>query len=1239
MHAVVSPPPPESIDGHRVLGVIGHGGMGWIYRVQDPEGRELALKLLRVPVGASHLDRLRFEREFHLVARLEHPGLVPVYSYGEFDGQPYYTMELITGANLRDALKREQANLKRRDWLVHLGALGARLLDGLGFIHKHSIIHRDLKPENIMVDNRGLPRLLDFGLARGGSWGYESEERRLTDPGMVIGTVHYMSPEQVTGSDLDARTDLYSLGVILYELLAGRLPFAGPDPLTVLYQIVHTPPPRLDEAGPLPTGLETLVLKLLEKEPSDRPLTAGDVLRMWTEIFGEDIPDRVGEPDLPDAAPVALHELYAARLVGRNEELARIEVALHELRNGQGALVLLKGPSGIGRSRLVQEATGLARALGLSVCPGGATEVSGLPYQLWVRALRWATRAGLPPALQPFRRPLAALLPELAGDEPRSDDDWGDPLQKYQLFEGMVRVLRHTGRRGAVLVLEDLHWADSASLEFLHYLVRSLDEESAPLLLLASYREEEVSERPSLAQTLRGLERSAQAIVLPLKPLSQEQTALVVASVLGVGTLDGQTAERMYAETEGNPLFVTEIVRTFLSEGRLKLEGGHWYLDSSALSRTSAGGSRVPVTVREAILRRLAGLPDDTLRIVQRAAILGYHLDFEVLVRACGLPEGELLEHLYALVARRVLAEERDFRFTNQALVEVVCESLSAEEKKELHGAIARALEEVCTDGRRVRELAYHYQLSGDPQSSVDHLLEAAARARQTFAYEDAVDFYERALAYPEADRVAPRYQLEEWLADCTYCTGETDTALERYTWLLDEARNPLDRARLLRKAGTCWERLGSLSEGHRCLSQALETLQLKVLESQQTSKIRSALGLATPKWSQLKDPAVGRELHRISERLGRVLFLLRPKHWFRDIMNLVATQVSLAWSVDKEERSSNETWAQAFLFGSFISLRKLHWMKAAKATLKQAAERAEQMPDSTSKATLLRDTGYLFLMAGSARRALILCDKAAVLSQNLGDPHGLAQNHLQLFAIHFHRGFLAEAQRHCEKGLEAAERTYSVLDRAIARANMAKVTAMRGRVDEARDHLAEAEDLRSRHPLPYVDLIFTLAHMLVTFEEHEFTTAARLAERYLKRWEKQGELPFHLLDFGIMQLAASMQTAAPEDAPQLRVLLPKLQGWARGHRTFQLMLKRMEAYILYLEGKRSTSVEWLVDCLKQAEKDDHPLELARAHLYLGRILYEEGLGEHHRREAEIAFLRGGVLPPELPALTTPGQR
>jgi len=1236
MHAVVSPPPPESIDGHRVLGVIGHGGMGWIYRVQGPQDRELALKLLRVPVGASHLDRLRFEREFHLVARLEHPGLVPVYSYGEFEGQPYYTMELITGANLRDALEREKATLKRRDWLVRLGALGARLLDALGFIHKHSIIHRDLKPENIMVDTRGLPRLLDFGLARGGSWGYESEERRLTDPGMVIGTVHYMSPEQVTGSELDARTDLYSLGVILYELLAGRLPFAGPDPLTVLYQIVHTPPPRLDEAGPLPTGLEALVLKLLEKEAADRPLTAGDVLRSWTQIFGEDIPDRAPEPDLPDAAPTALHELYSARLVGRNEELARIEVALHELRNGQGALVLLRGPSGIGRSRLTQEATGLARALGLSVCPGGATEVGGLPYQLWVRALRWATKGGLPAPLQPFRRPLAALLPELAGEEARPDDDWGDPLQKYQLFEGMVRLLRHSGRRGAVLVLEDLHWADAASLEFLHYLVRSLEEESAPLLLLASYREEEVSERPALAQTLRGLERFGSTLIMPLKPLTQEQTAAVIASVLGVGTLEGQTAERMYNETEGNPLFVTEIVRTFLGEGRLKLQDGHWYLDSSALTRTSAGGSRVPVTVREAILRRLAGLPPETLQIVRCASILGYHLDFEVLVRACQRPEAELLEHLYTLVARRVLAEDRDFHFTNHALVEVVQESLSADEKKELHGTIARALEEVGAQGR-VRELAYHYQLSGDPQASVEHLLEAAARARQTFAYEDAVDFYERALAYPEAERVAPRYQLEEWLADCTYCTGETDTALERYTWLLDETRNPLDRARLLRKAGTCWERLGSLGEGHRCLAQALETLQLKVLESQQTSKIRSALGLATPKWSQLKDPATGRELHRITERLARVLFLLRPKNWFRDIMNLVATQVSLAWSTAKEERSANETWAQAFLFGGFISLRKLQWMKAAKATLRQAARRADEMPDSTSKATLLRDTGYLFLMAGSPRRAQLLCEKAANLSQALGDPHGLAQNHLQLFAIHFHRGFLAEAQHHCEKGLEAAERTYSVLDRAIARANMAKVTAMRGRVDEAREHLDEAEELRSRYPLPYVDLIFTLAHMLVTFEEHEFGTAARLAERYMKRWEKQGELPFHLLDFGIMQLAARMQTAAPEEAPELRALLPKLQNWARGHRIFQLMVRRMEAYIFYLEGKRSTAVERLVDCLKQAEKDDHPLELARAHLYLGRILYEEGLGEHHRREAELAFLRGGVLPPELPALTSPG--
>ena len=257
---------------------IGRGGMAIVYRAHDNHlGRFVAIKVLSADLSHT-VDTERFQREIALMARLVHPGIVALFDSGQSDGRLYYVMPFVAGETLRARLARE-----RRLTPQAAAALGADIAEALAYAHGMGIVHRDVKPENVFsVDGRAM--LADFGIARivGEPPGSGPEQ---TTSGLVLGTVSYMSPEQARGEPrIDGRSDLYSLGCVLYELLAGAPPFVAPTALGVLARHMTEAPRPLRECGvAAPEGLEAVVLQLLAKDPGDRPAGAGDVARLLRE--------------------------------------------------------------------------------------------------------------------------------------------------------------------------------------------------------------------------------------------------------------------------------------------------------------------------------------------------------------------------------------------------------------------------------------------------------------------------------------------------------------------------------------------------------------------------------------------------------------------------------------------------------------------------------------------------------------------------------------------------------------------------------------------------------------------------------------------------------------------------------------------------------------------------------------------------------------------------------------------
>lgn len=343
---------------YRVDAKLGEGGMGVVYRAHDNLlDRPVAIKTL-TPALFGEEGARRLVREAQSAARLNHPNVVAIYDAVEEGGQFAIVMELVEGQTLRELLPVPVSRLVE---------IAAQVLQGLEYAHAQGIVHRDIKPENIVVTADGTAKLMDFGLAR-------SEGRsRMTQTGMVVGTVAYLAPEQALGGQVDGRSDLYALGAVLYEAVAGRAPFESEDPISVITQHINVPPVAPHWHNPaVPEAIERIILKLLAKDPVRRYQNAREALDAVAAarasmartggassgVRGMEAPEVTEVPAAQEklAGPELVQTLGRSPLVGRDAELALLKELIDRTITGQGGVCLLAAPLGVGKTRLIEEA-------------------------------------------------------------------------------------------------------------------------------------------------------------------------------------------------------------------------------------------------------------------------------------------------------------------------------------------------------------------------------------------------------------------------------------------------------------------------------------------------------------------------------------------------------------------------------------------------------------------------------------------------------------------------------------------------------------------------------------------------------------------------------------------------------------------------------------------------------------------------------------------------------------------
>ncbi len=683
--------------GHRyqLVEKLGQGGMGVVYKAQDKlTETTIALKHVSAPTetlqfaskGSESDGAIALATEFHILAGLRHPNIVAVLDYGFSNKHfPFYTMELLVDAKSITEYQKEMDTASKLDLIV-------QMLQALAYLHRRGVVHRDIKPGNVQVTGQGIVKVMDFGLALD-----PGETKSAVEMQGLTGTIAYMAPELFEENPATYQSDLYAVGVIIYEMLAGKHPFAAKGVGAMIHQILSAEPDLSAFVPPL----AAVIKRLLSKKPEQRYSNPIEVIEALCLATDRPIPK--------ESLPLRESFLQASSFIGRDNELKNLREALKSALDGSGSVWLVGGESGIGKTRLLNELRTRGLVQGAVVLRGqGATETGDI-HQIWrdpVRQLALSVpltdlEAGILESVVPD---ISTLINRSFSPAPVVEGKAGISRLALTLAEAFARYCRDIGP--LVLLLEDLQWAQQG-LEPLKNLIRLAPQ--LPLLIAATYRDDEA---PNLPEQLAGVN------VLKLGRFSDDSIIKISESMLGPSGRSPQIIDLLKRETEGNAFFMVEVIRALAEEAGSLTDIGRKSLPEKVI----AGG------IQQIVRRRIERVPVEMQGWLKVAAVLGREINIEVLIAALNHGSSpatkEQIDHWLHVCAEAAVVEVADekWRFSHDKLRETLLINLSPVESAEMNRLAAEGIEAVYEDKSNLAPILFeHWSVAGNFEKSLPY--------------------------------------------------------------------------------------------------------------------------------------------------------------------------------------------------------------------------------------------------------------------------------------------------------------------------------------------------------------------------------------------------------------------------------------------------------------------------------------------------------------------------------------
>jgi tetratricopeptide (TPR) repeat protein len=811
---------------------LGQGGAGAVYLVRDREtGEQLALKkLLRMDAKAV----LRLKREFRSLADMHHPNLVKLYDLGHASDAWFLTMEYVPGTDLLSYIDREPP--PGTSATARLLATFHELACGVRALHRAGMLHRDLKPSNVLVSDQDRVVVLDFGLVRE----LEDSNSKLTEEGAIAGTPAYMAPEQALDKKLGEACDWYAFGVMLYEALSGELPFDGGTMQVLRMKLAMDPPALESMFEDVPNAIGELCMKLLRRDPSERP-SGEEILRTLATWRGAVIAPialtsmSVGETTLQTdsqhrPSPVA-------PLFGREAEVEQLWDSLGRAQEGQSVVVHVRGASGAGKSALVEQflsqvelSHGLVNERTLAL-RSRCYERESMPFKALDGVMDALVRhlAGLSDLQVGHLLPtdiavLARLFPVLerlpaVQQLLNTTKTRADAMQDRQRAEHALRELfgRMAARTPLVLWIDDLQWGD---LDSASILASWLDKPyEAPLLLVFSYRSDEVTTSSCLQHLLA---RDAQTVAarandssIAIRPLESNAVEALCAQRLGTHAQQHpEVIERIVREAQGSPFLAFQLA-------------------ALAQAKLARGENLGALSLTDLVEQTSVLLPDEAKQLLATLAVAGRPMLPKLALRAAGIKH-DGRAHLHALrglnlVRTRDAAGERLVEVYHDRVRERVQASLTPVQSKQVHENLLRAVE---FSGQADSDWLYTLAVGASQRGQALHYgLLAAARASETLAFQRAAELYEQCLELSE-DPAANGGEIWCKLAVALACCGRGARAADAY---LEAAKHapPEEALTLTRFAASHLVRSGRFEDGEVQVRKVLDAMEIRVPDSE----------------------------------------------------------------------------------------------------------------------------------------------------------------------------------------------------------------------------------------------------------------------------------------------------------------------------------------------------------------------------------------------------------------------
>src|SRR4028119_1984330 len=636
-----------SIPGIAVQTLLYESANSLVYRaIREADNQPLILKLLKESYPTPQ-ELLRYRTEYRITRELKEAGVVQVYDLQKYQNSLVMFVEDFGGQSLKILMQQRKFSLK--EFLL----VASATTEILGQIHRANIIHKDINPSNIVFNPAtGQIKIIDFGI----STQLTRETPSLKNPNVLEGTLAYISPEQTGRMNraLDYRSDFYSLGVTFYELLTGKLPFETEDALELVHCHIARQPVPVHEIDPkIPLILSQIVSKLMAKNAENRYQTAGGLKHDLDKCLVQlQQTDSIEEFELA-TRDITDRFLIPEKLYGRETEVSSLLAAFERVSKGSAEMMLVAGFSGIGKTAVVSEIhKPIARQRGYFIKGKYDQFQRNIPFSAFVQAFRelmgqllsepdaqlqtWKTR--IMTAVGESGQVLIEVIPELEriiGPQPPALELSGTAAQNRfnLLMQKFVQVFT-TAEHPLVMFLDDLHWADSASLNLLQLLMQ----DRGHLLVLGAYRDNEVSAAHPFMLTVDEIVKSGAVVnTIMLQPLSQIDLNQFVADTLICDlSLAGPLTELVYQKTKGNPFFSTQFLKSLYEDGQIIFDPpvsplskggskGGWQCDIAQARLTHASD------VVEFMATQLQKLPALTQEILKLAACIGAQFDLDTL--------------------------------------------------------------------------------------------------------------------------------------------------------------------------------------------------------------------------------------------------------------------------------------------------------------------------------------------------------------------------------------------------------------------------------------------------------------------------------------------------------------------------------------------------------------------------------------------------------------------------------